>query len=127
MGKKSPKELSTEEFKAKLCAPAIPNATPTLKQQNEVKGKFVKVPVEWIAQLLSVDADRSTWLLAIYLLHEAWRSRRDSVKVTNIALKKWGVSRFRKRHALDQLGALSLVSEEHRGRKSPVVKVKFTD
>ena len=83
--------------------------------------------MEWHFQLARIDADKCTYRVALYLLHEAWRSQNKRVKLANIALKELRVGRWGKRHALEQLGSVGLISTERRARKSPVVTVKFID
>jgi hypothetical protein len=69
----------------------------------------------------------NAYRVALYLLEEVWRSQSKRVKLANAGLKELNVGRRGKRHALDQLGKLGLISSERQPRKSPVVTVKFTD
>jgi hypothetical protein len=96
-----------------------PNRGPTDKL------KFIMFPVEWQFQLARVDADKCTYRVALYLLHESWRSKNKYVKLANVGLKRLGVGREGKGHALEQLEEAGLVSVERKDRKSPVVTVKF--
>ena len=102
-------------------------ASKSRKKASSVRSKvqFIMFPVEWQFQLARVDADKCTYCIALYLLHEGWRSQNRHVKLTNVGLKGLGVGREGKRHALDQLEEAGLVSVERKDRKSPVVKVKF--
>lgn len=49
------------------------------------------------------------------------------VKLTNVALRKLGVSRKGKQSALQQLRKAGLIEVEERPRKSPIVKVRFKE
>jgi hypothetical protein len=98
-----------------------PKKAPTIRS----KVQFIMFPVEWQFQLARVDADKCTYRVALYLLHEAWRSQNRHVKLANVGLKGLGVGREGKRHALEQLEEAGLVSVERKDRKSPVVKMKF--
>jgi hypothetical protein len=91
------------------------------------KGKFIMFPVEWESQLARVDADKCAYRVALYLLHEVWRSGRDHVKLANVGLKKLGIGRKGKRHALEQLEMADLIRVEREDRKSPVARVKHLD
>jgi hypothetical protein len=122
-------EMTDEELKANFTVPTpeLSTTPPRPGRANKPRSRtqFVQFPIEWILRLVQIDANRCTYRLALYLLHEAWRSRSKRVKVTNVGLKEWGVSRHRKRHALDQLKQMNLVSEEHRDRKSPIAILHF--
>src|SRR6516165_12090955 len=99
MGKKSPKEITIEDcIAARVSSEELAvyqQTQPTKPKRSTVrkKGKFTIMPDEWWEQMLRVDADKCTYRVAHYLLREAWRSGREKVKVTNIALKKCGVGR----------------------------------
>jgi hypothetical protein len=71
-----------------------------------------------------VDAAKCTYRVALYLLHESWRSQSNFVKLANVGLKGLGVGREGKRHALPQLEEAGLILVERKHRKSPMVKVK---
>ncbi len=90
--------------------------------------KFIRFPREWEYQLARMEgASATTYRVALFLLWESWRSDLRRVKLSNAALRDWGVGREAKRRALDKLGRAGLVSVERRARKSPTVTVKFTD
>jgi hypothetical protein len=87
--------------------------------------RFIMFPMEWQLQLARVDADKCAYRVALYLLHESWRSQSIYVRLANIGLKGLGVGREGKGHALEQLEEAGLVSVDRKDRKSPVVKVRF--
>jgi hypothetical protein len=93
---------------------------------QSTRGRFIKFPEEWDYQLARVQADGSTYRVALYLLWKA-RFTGGSVKLANKALEARGVSRWSKYRALDQLGRLGLISTERNGRQSILVKVKFAN
>ena len=97
------------------------------KARARSRAKFTMFPVLWERQLLSVDADKCTYRVALHLLRESWRSQCNRVKLANVGLKEFGVSRWGKYHALDQLATAGLISTQRQPRKSPVVTIKFTD
>ena len=104
-----------------------PTRPPRPTSRHISKTRFVRFPMVWARQMVTIDAGKCTYQVALYLLHEVWRTKINFVKMTNVGLKQWGVGRKGKQHALDQLRDLGLISVEHRGRKSPVVKVKLAD
>jgi hypothetical protein len=89
--------------------------------------KFTKFPHEWDFQLVRVRANGCTYRVALFLLHEVWRSGCNRVKLANGILQARGVGRHGKRRALDQLVKAGLITTERQPRKSPVVVVKFAD
>jgi hypothetical protein len=118
--------LTEEELAATLKAASEGGSTPK-KSRARTKSKFIMFPVEWRYQLARVKADGCAYQVALHLLWEAWRSQSNRVKLPNGGLKEFGVGRWGKRHALDQLVEAGLISTERQPRKSPVVVVKFTD
>jgi hypothetical protein len=93
---------------------------------SQRKAKFIKFPQEWDYQLARVQADGCTYRVALFLLQEAyWAGGR--AKLANKALEARGVSRWSKYRALGLLGQLGLISVERNGRRSIMVRVKFTD
>jgi hypothetical protein len=91
------------------------------------RSKFIKFPLEWDCQLARDKADGVTYRVALYLLHETWRSGHNRVKLANGTLEARGVNRWGKYRALERLGRLGLISTERRGRRSPIITVKWTD
>jgi hypothetical protein len=117
----TPPAAATAKFGRQDVMSKSPKKAPRVRS----KGQFIMFPVEWQFQLARVDADKCTYRVALYLLHEAWRSQNRHVKLANVGLRGLGVGREGKRHALEQLEEAGLVSIERKDRKSPVVKVKF--
>jgi hypothetical protein len=88
---------------------------------------FVKVPKLWIQDLAKVRARGSTYAVALELLGQARWTPRRTVKLTNVKMKKLGVGRTAKKLALEQLEKTGLITVEQAPRKSPIVRVWFTD
>ena len=87
---------------------------------KQSKDAFVKVPLWWIREATKAT-DTPMALVAIELLHTAFRARSSSFTLPNGRLAKWGVSRESKRRALQRLEAAGLILVERRPRKTPKV------
>jgi hypothetical protein len=116
--------ISAEEFEA-LRGAEKPIRKPVRKAKS--KSKFTILPDAWRDRLEELDADGTTYRVAIHLLREAWRSGSDRVKLANVALEGQHVSRWSKYRALNLLREAGLISVKQEPRKSPVVKVRFQD
>ena len=93
--------------------------TPALRRrQARRQTEFITVPLSW-ALALAKTKRRATSMLALYVLHRAWRYKGEPVTLSNTALEEWGVSRNEKRHALAELEALGLISVDRTNRKAP--------
>ena len=88
------------------------------------KGHFVKVPLEWVARL-SAARLAATWKVALHLLHESFKNRRQTIRLANGAVALDGISKCQKWRALAELEGLGLVSIEHRPRRSPDVTLLY--
>jgi hypothetical protein len=86
--------------------------------------KFVKVPKMWQVRLGEIQANGSTYRVALYLLDRAtWG---EQVPLGNRVLEKHGVNRRAKWRALETLRQAGLVAVEHRPRRNPIVRVRWT-
>jgi hypothetical protein len=63
----------------------------------------------------------TTALVALYLLHRAFKEHRQTVKLANSSLASQGIYRQQKWRALIELETLGLISVERRPRKSPII------
>jgi hypothetical protein len=136
---KNPRDMTTGELKEYFTSPQMRETITSAQEaaarvksghqgatdKSANRGPFIMFPVEWQLQLARVDADKCAYRVALYLLHEAWRSQNIYVRLANIGLKGLGVGREGKRHALEQLEEAGLVSVDRKNRKSPVVKMNF--
>ena len=86
--------------------------------------KFVMVPKMWQTCLAEMNADGSTYRVALYLLDKACWSQQ--VPLGNRVLETHGVSRRTKWRALGRLRQAGLIAVEHRPRRNPVVTVRWT-
>jgi hypothetical protein len=88
------------------------------------KGHFVKVPLEWMERL-SAARLAATWKVALHLLHESFKNRRQVIRLANGTLALDGISKWQKWRALAELEKLGLVSVERRPNKSPHVTLLY--
>jgi len=88
-----------------------------------VSRKFIKVPRMWQKCLADIEADGSTYRLALYLLDRAAWS--EQVPLGNRVLVKHGISRWAKWRALEQLRRIGLISVESRPGRPPIVRVRW--
>jgi hypothetical protein len=85
--------------------------------------RFTKFPKIWQDQLIKIRAGVSTYRVALYLLEQShWRKW---VTLSNVAVRRVGVSRTGKRTALRQLSRAGLIALEEGPRKSPRIKARF--
>jgi hypothetical protein len=81
---------------------------------------FVKVPLE-----LAVKATKATEtpraLVWILLLHRSWKAKSQTFPLSNEVLRGCGISRYAKRHALQQLEAAGLIMVKRLPGRSPIV------
>ena len=103
------------------------NTTLQKKRAKPAPRRFVQVPWLWVECLAKVGAGRSAFLVAHFLLYEAWRTKARVVKLTNAALAELGVGRQGKARALQQLRKAGLIAVEDRRGKSPLVTVRFVE
>jgi hypothetical protein len=88
------------------------------------RGKFTQIPELWREQLCIVRAHGSTYRVALFLLHEAWRTGNRVVKLTNVALSGAGVGRRGKAIALRELRKTGLIAVEQRPNRNPIVTIR---
>jgi hypothetical protein len=99
--------------------------------QKQSVVRFTKVPAIWEETLAKARASGCTYRVAIVLLYEGWKAKLFSgqavVKLTNVMLARVRVGRKGKKAALLVLRKIGLIGVEERGRKSPLVTVRFLD
>jgi hypothetical protein len=83
--------------------------------------QFVKVPWTWVERL--EGASGNTVLVALHLLHLAWKNKGESFKLPNGMLKQDGIGRHSKWRAIADLQRRGLVVAERRARKSPLIRL----
>lgn len=84
--------------------------------------QFVMVPWSWIERLVKTSS-ANTYRVALHLLYEHWKRRRQPFCLPNGMLAMEGVSRFAKWRALAELEQLGLISVERRPHRSPKITV----
>jgi hypothetical protein len=100
-------------------------AGPPTRRRARRNQKFVMVPAVWAEQLAAIHAHGSAYRVALYLLYESWQTRSSTLKLTNVALAKIGVSRRGKMGALRELRKAGLIAVEEREKRSPVVTLRY--
>jgi hypothetical protein len=121
----SDKEFDLEDLRyvpSSSTAPAPGGVNITPKRAR--KGHFVKVPLEWMERLNSAHCV-ATAKVALHLLHQSFKDRRQAVRLASGVLALKGVSRDQKWRALAELEVLGLISVERRPRKSPIITLLY--
>ena len=89
-------------------------------QPKPTSSTFVKLPLEW-----AVKATKATGtpraLVWILLQHRAWKTKSRTFSLSNDVLRGCGISRYVKRHALQQLEAAGLITLKQLPGKAPIV------
>jgi hypothetical protein len=97
-----------------------PAPKPAPKPRKPARPKFAMVPLSLIPIL--AGSGEAAILLAIYLLHQDWKTKGEAITLSNVALEGSGLTRLQKYRALRRLGKLGLVVVERRGKASPRVE-----
>jgi hypothetical protein len=87
------------------------------------RDQFIMVPWSWAEKL--VGATGTTYHVAHFLLHLAWKADGVAVKLPNGMLRRDGVSRHTKWRALRELERRGLITIECRPRRSPLVRLNM--
>ena len=98
----------------------IETAPPLKKQSKRLWFKFSSSSA---LRLSSARASGAAWAVLACLLDlefQAWR-KGEPLALSNVVLKEWGISKYRKLRALPELEKLGLVSVKREPRKSPRV------
>jgi hypothetical protein len=90
------------------------------KAERRTEKYFVKFPSSWVDRLGTAKRI-STYRIALYLLHQHWRTTGRALPLSNVALVSAGVSRREKWRGLEELESAGLVKIERRPRKSPII------
>jgi hypothetical protein len=116
-------KFSAELFKARRTG----DTARQKRRKQPAPNGFVKVPMIWVQYLAEKRAGVSAYRMALYVLHEAWRTNNPKVKLTNAPLAANGVNRKGKATALRQLRKAGLISVAERPKRSPIVTVRFLE
>jgi hypothetical protein len=86
--------------------------------------KFIKVPKMWQVVLTEKRVSAPAHRVALYLLDRAAWS--ENVPLGNRVLEKYGINRWAKWRALEELRRAGLIAVEARRGRPPLVKVRWT-
>jgi hypothetical protein len=103
---------------------AAMRAAPKPAPRPRPKDGFVRLPLS-NAVRLGGKASGAAWAVLACLLDLEFQARvKDQpLALTNRALQKWNVSRYRKTRALTELEALGMISVQREPRKAPRIKI----
>jgi hypothetical protein len=87
------------------------------------RAQFVMLPVNWVEQLNNSRV-AAAWPIAVYVLHQHWKTSGKPVRVSNELAKTIGVTRRTKWRALRELERLGLIQVDVGPRRSPRVRVR---
>jgi hypothetical protein len=62
-------------------------------------------------------------MLALILLYLSWKEHGDSIKLSTVGIKEFGLDKDKKSRALADLKRRGLITVERRPRKSPIIRL----
>jgi hypothetical protein len=96
---------------------------PEKRRIPQSQHRFVKLPKIWIETLNKIpNASAATYRAAHFLIEHGWSAPGHVVKFTN---RSWTMCREAKYKAIEDLRGAGLIAVEARGRKSPLITVRF--
>jgi hypothetical protein len=98
----------------------ILNPNPDRKIRRRRQDTFVQVPLQWAVEMTAAT-DTPQAMVGVWLLYQAWRTKRRKFAVPNQALASMGVTSKVKNAALRQLERARMITVERPFRKSPIV------
>ncbi len=99
-----------------------PDLAKKIGRSRQSHAGFAKVPLDWAARAAKVTKTPRA-MVWIWLLYMAWERGSRSVRLANVTLRGWGVSRRTKWRVLQDLEKAGLILIERRPRKSPRITV----
>ena len=93
-------------------------ATVVTRTERFLKGP---VPLWWLQKASSLGKGPLAVGLALWFQHGL--TRKNPVRLSNMVVVPWGVSRYAKYRALGKLEATGLVRVENKGNQSPEVEI----
>jgi hypothetical protein len=104
--------------------------TPSTQARNAKKSKqqeeFVMVPLQWAAAAAK-DTNTRGAMVWIFLLYMAWKTKSPTFPLSNVALVKYGISRYIKLRILAELEAAGRITvQRQNGRATVVTLVGFS-
>jgi|SRR6516165_1319087 hypothetical protein len=83
---------------------------------------YARIPLD-LAGRAAIATGGQRMMVWIWIIYQSWRQQTPTVVVSTKALRKIGIGREVKRHALRQLEAAGLITVEWRTNKNPVANV----
>ena len=93
-----------------------------LGRKPKKNDEFVKMTFTWIDKIGS-PKHTTTLSMALFLLHQNWKHPGEEITVSNIALKRFHVTRKQKPEVLAELEDSGLIKVRHDGNKAPRVMI----
>jgi hypothetical protein len=112
-----------EQLRMPIPEKVVPDSIAAKKRRRR-RQQFTMVPNSWIEDLREARHP-STYRVVFYLIHQHWKSGKESIPVSTVALSERGVSRRQKWRALAELERFKLVKVVRRPRKAPLVTLLF--
>jgi hypothetical protein len=81
---------------------------------------FAIVPLQWAAGVAK-DTNTQRALVWITLLYLSWKAKSQTFPVSNVALARYGISKYIKLRTLETLAAAGRITVEQRDGCAPVV------
>jgi hypothetical protein len=104
--------------------PSLGRVTKPARKKPKARGHFLKgpIPTHWLIK--ANRAGGSSLAVGNILWHLCGlRQGEQTILLTTVECKKWGVSRESKRRALEALESAGLIAVERRGSKNPLVTI----
>jgi DNA-binding transcriptional ArsR family regulator len=96
------------------------------RQVRELDGNFIKGPITVVWLIQAAKLGRTPLLLGLVLWYLVGLRKANTVLLSNITCREWGIEPDAKRRALKKLEKAGLVSVKGRGRTSPKVTIRTT-
>jgi hypothetical protein len=100
----------------------LPCKAKSSKTRQREAELFVKVPLAWASTAAKAIGSHQSFVV-IWILHLAWRTRSQTVTLSNTALAKYRINREAKRRALVKLEAAGLVKLKRLHGRPTIVTV----
>jgi DNA-binding transcriptional ArsR family regulator len=103
----------------------VGEAKPERRNRVRLRGRFLKgpIPLSWLARALSIGGGSAIGV-GLVLWHLSGLKHNDrTVLLSNVEVKRLGISRQAKWRALAALENAGLITVERRGKSSPLVTI----
>ena len=97
------------------------------KPERVISGAFIRGPLflSWFKRAMA--AGKPAVFVGLVLWYRKGLEKRDTVRLTNVELKNWGISRQTKYRGLDQLETAGLIKINRKCKHNPVVQILIVD